>query len=387
MKTIKNKNGITLIALVITIIVLLILAGVTIATLTGDNGILTQATNAKEKTSEEEAKERVRVEVLGSYGTDGKIDLKSLNNNLKNNIPNLTFNGNQISDTNKIETLPATVKVNGYDVVIEGNVATPTDNEINAAEISKNPEIYYGAKVINYVPAGCDTDVGWKIFYADETNIYLIADNYIEQENSPIQTNSSYTRGINLTDILKNYAGTVDITDKRIQALNSNYFSQNYISTNSNMKATAYLMDITLWNNKFKDTNNKADYVIGSPTIEMILKSYNQKYNLNYQVRVTSDIGYEMSIDNGVNWKSYYSSILNSKDSLYVIELNEEAHGLWISSPSIKSETCLWWIDWNGKMDWNSCTNNTKSLGCRPVICLNSNVKLQKNNDNTYTIL
>lgn len=38
--------GITLIALVITIIVLLILAGVTIATLTGDNGILTNANKA-----------------------------------------------------------------------------------------------------------------------------------------------------------------------------------------------------------------------------------------------------------------------------------------------------------------------------------------------------
>ncbi len=45
-KSIKN-NGITLIALVITIIVLLILAGVSIAMLTGDNGILTQASNAK----------------------------------------------------------------------------------------------------------------------------------------------------------------------------------------------------------------------------------------------------------------------------------------------------------------------------------------------------
>ena len=49
---IKNKknNGITLIALVITIIVLLILAGVTIATLTGENGILTRASQAKENT-------------------------------------------------------------------------------------------------------------------------------------------------------------------------------------------------------------------------------------------------------------------------------------------------------------------------------------------------
>ena len=40
----KSSKGITLIALVITIIVLLILAGVSIAMLTGDNGILTQAT-------------------------------------------------------------------------------------------------------------------------------------------------------------------------------------------------------------------------------------------------------------------------------------------------------------------------------------------------------
>ena len=49
-KKFKGGRGITLIALVITIIVLLILAGVSIATLTGDNGILTQAAKAKEKT-------------------------------------------------------------------------------------------------------------------------------------------------------------------------------------------------------------------------------------------------------------------------------------------------------------------------------------------------
>ena len=46
----KSTKGITLIALVITIVILLILAGVSIAMLTGDNGILTQAQNAKEKT-------------------------------------------------------------------------------------------------------------------------------------------------------------------------------------------------------------------------------------------------------------------------------------------------------------------------------------------------
>ena len=42
----KERKGITLIALVITIIVLLILAGVSIAMLTGENGILNQANKA-----------------------------------------------------------------------------------------------------------------------------------------------------------------------------------------------------------------------------------------------------------------------------------------------------------------------------------------------------
>ncbi len=55
----KNNKGITLIALVITIIVLLILAGVTIAMLSGDNGILTKASKAVEDTDEADKKEEV----------------------------------------------------------------------------------------------------------------------------------------------------------------------------------------------------------------------------------------------------------------------------------------------------------------------------------------
>ncbi len=58
-KVLKEKSGITLIALVITIIVLLILAGVSIAMLTGDNGILTQATEAKEKNTIGGEKEQI----------------------------------------------------------------------------------------------------------------------------------------------------------------------------------------------------------------------------------------------------------------------------------------------------------------------------------------
>ena len=60
----RKEKGITLIALVITIIVLLILAGVTISMLTGENGILTQAQRAKEETEEAQANEE---NILNSY--------------------------------------------------------------------------------------------------------------------------------------------------------------------------------------------------------------------------------------------------------------------------------------------------------------------------------
>ena len=64
----KEQKGITLIALVITIIVLLILAGVSIAMLTGNNGILTQANNAKSDTAVAEAVERINMELNALYG-------------------------------------------------------------------------------------------------------------------------------------------------------------------------------------------------------------------------------------------------------------------------------------------------------------------------------
>ena len=127
MKTreIKTNKGITLIALVITIIVLLILAGVTIAMLTGENGILTKTTEAKSETAKATAKEKVQTEVMASYGTDGKIDLNQLNKNLQN-ISGLKYNGSAISDSNKITSLPATVTVDGYNVKIEANGTTTT---------------------------------------------------------------------------------------------------------------------------------------------------------------------------------------------------------------------------------------------------------------------
>ena len=79
----KNK-GITLIALVITIIVLLILAAVSIATLTGENGILTQASTAKSRTEKANIEEQLKLAVLSSrVNSDGAdIDASKLESEL-----------------------------------------------------------------------------------------------------------------------------------------------------------------------------------------------------------------------------------------------------------------------------------------------------------------
>ena len=64
----KDKmRGITLIALVITIIVLLILAGVSIAMLTGENGIITQAEEAKNETEKAGVEEAVDIAIAEYY--------------------------------------------------------------------------------------------------------------------------------------------------------------------------------------------------------------------------------------------------------------------------------------------------------------------------------
>ena len=86
-----RQRGITLIALVITIIVLLILAGVTIAALSGDNGILTRAAESKNKTEEAQEKEGLKLAVTSSQMEDVntlEIDKEKLENAIKQQFGN-----------------------------------------------------------------------------------------------------------------------------------------------------------------------------------------------------------------------------------------------------------------------------------------------------------
>ena len=85
----EYEKGITLIALVLTIIVLLILAGVSISMLTGDNGILTQAQRAKELTEASSEEEFIQLLIIG-YNSNKKTYGEELKNVEFNTVENTT---------------------------------------------------------------------------------------------------------------------------------------------------------------------------------------------------------------------------------------------------------------------------------------------------------
>ena len=142
---VKKQTGITLIALVITIIVLLILAGVSIATLTGNNGILTQANQAKENNNSAAVKEKVEVEALGSMDKSGKFNESTFEENVTKNIKGSTVKKSGSS---------LIVTVDGYDVtvdketgevtgVVKSNGEKPTTGVQPGTEVSKTEKDNY----------------------------------------------------------------------------------------------------------------------------------------------------------------------------------------------------------------------------------------------------
>ena len=85
MKKFKNQKGVTLVALVVTIIVLIILAGISINLLLGDNGLITKAKEAKKQQKIAEIKEKISLE-LASAETDAIIRNESLEEEQLNDI-------------------------------------------------------------------------------------------------------------------------------------------------------------------------------------------------------------------------------------------------------------------------------------------------------------
>lgn len=152
----KNNKGITLIALVVTIIVLLILAGVSIAMLTGDNGILSRASQSSVANAVGEGKDQVALyiaELSANYYSakynGAKVTpeytsgtLLEYINSAKDNINALSKNGvytvtyseaeTSVEGENQTVTKPASIKVESAKDSTKYSTATIQNGKIGA---------------------------------------------------------------------------------------------------------------------------------------------------------------------------------------------------------------------------------------------------------------
>ena len=162
MKSLKENKGITLLALIVTIIVLLILSGISIAMLVGDNGIYDNAKTAQRATRAGEVKERValevsnnqilkytnreektRDEVIAELVAEGELTAEEVEELESSETPVITIGGIRIdfsvlpekvqtwtqdgtSVTDGEITLTVGQAVTGYSVDVEINSATQT---------------------------------------------------------------------------------------------------------------------------------------------------------------------------------------------------------------------------------------------------------------------
>ncbi|MCI8637447.1 MAG: BspA family leucine-rich repeat surface protein, partial [Clostridia bacterium] len=124
----KNIKGITLIALVITIIVLLILAGISINVLTGQNGILNKANKAKEEMKKAEYLEELRVIGLGLQPdrTTKNWDNQTYMNQYKKEIED----DDMFNEAKEIKFLENTPKITIQVITVEGWVYWVTEDNV-----------------------------------------------------------------------------------------------------------------------------------------------------------------------------------------------------------------------------------------------------------------
>ena len=151
----NNNKGITLIALVVTIIVLIILASISIATLTGDNGIINQSKEAKEETEIAEERETAEISAVQAAGMDryGNVTEENLRNQLNKNIGNGKYELEVVGEKFKVTY---TESQRSYYVDKDGNIeiadGSNSDDGIYSESVSEDeiaPEDLFNYEIIN----------------------------------------------------------------------------------------------------------------------------------------------------------------------------------------------------------------------------------------------
>ena len=214
MNKLKSKKGITLVALVVTIVVLLILAGVSINAVLGDNGIIKKANQAASVTKEAEVKEAINRTILEFYLTN---DYETLEDFLKAKVTE-----GKIDSVTKNADGTLTVKKGEYSVTVENktNSSGGSSSGGNTGGETQTPEITIGeAKVV----ANSD---GTGSAITDAASVYLGNTLYITFSHSitggtttvdktipyAVTANGTYTFTVTGTVNGKSYTKNVSVT-------------------------------------------------------------------------------------------------------------------------------------------------------------------------------
>ena len=371
----KNESkGITLIALVISIIVLLILAGVTIAALSGDNGILTRAKEAKEKTNTSDIIEEINLAIITSTTeTSGNIDKEMLRKELENKNIKVETEDNEfpwkINYKEKIFEIDENFNVKEISEKMKINVS--------AEQINLSPERYYGKIALNYTKE----NLTYRIFYVDKNNEFGDGKNTIYLKADWNENN------IRLTDYIKYEPKDKDL--EIYKRMNKKWSEKRGTlkssSWNDNERAVSWLSSASQWE-KYKD-NSKANYAIGTPSVEMYVASYNQvshkeigNYILGAEYREIEVPGYIYTLDgkqstvsnndyyagtDTIDYKGYGGMYAGRKSSKY----------FWLASPLSEGINYVCMI--SGNYAGLSKDNYTGLNGICPTICIKEGIKIE----------
>ena len=209
-----NKKGITLIALVVTVVVLIILAGVSINAVIGDDGIIKKAQNSANLTKEAEVKEAINRTILEFYLTN---DYETLEDFLKAKVTE-----GKIDSVTKNADGTLTVKKGEYSVTVENktNSSGGSSSGGSTGGETQTPEITIGeAKVV----ANSD---GTGSAITDANSVYLGNTLYITFSHSitggttvvdktipyAVTKNGTYTFTVTGTVNGKSYTKNVSVT-------------------------------------------------------------------------------------------------------------------------------------------------------------------------------
>ena len=146
----REENGITLVALVVTIIILLILAGITVASLTGDNGLIHNAGNAKEQAEIANEKEILEQAATVAMGRSKRGNITK--DNLDKELDKTPGSGNYSSE-NTDEGIKVTFKSNrNYLIDKDGNVSSMKVPEPEPEKSTENVKtMLYGVIEIEFL--------------------------------------------------------------------------------------------------------------------------------------------------------------------------------------------------------------------------------------------